>query len=96
MFSRLPVWMWILLGAQLALALLFFAFTWSLTASLAHSYRPGAADLLFLAMPILGVVVCGALASLLWPRGQKAGATILALMPVPLALVMLLLTGAVF
>ncbi len=95
MTSRPPVWLYVLLGIQLALALFFLAFGWSLTSSLAQGRTPSLEDTLLLASPALGVALCGLLAGLLWRREQRTGAIIVTLLPIPLALILLLMSGAV-
>lgn len=93
--SRLPVWIMVLLGLQLALALFFFAFGWSMTSSIRLGRTLSLEDTVYLASPALGVVLCGMLASLLWRREQHTVAMIVAFAPIPLALAMLVLSGAV-
>jgi len=84
-----------LLLVQFVLALLFLALGWSHTSSLTFGRTPSFADVVALAAP-LTLVVVGALASAaVSRRGQRGLAQVLALVPIPLAIVLAMLAGVV-
>ena len=92
---HLPLRLKLLLGAQLAVAVLFFFFFWSQTVSLARGRAASWQDLVGLAMPALLVLACATLALRLWRRGRRQAAVIAAILPFPLALVGFMAAGAV-
>jgi len=85
----------VILGAQFVLALLFLALGWSQTSSLTFGRTPSFADIVALAAP-LALVIVGAIASAAANRRSRRGlAHLLALVPIPLAAVLAMLTGVV-
>jgi hypothetical protein len=93
MLSGLPTGLKIILGAQLVLALLLLAFGWSQTSSLQFGRTPAIIDILALATPA-ALLIAGALLSASAARRGKAGsARIYAIVPIPLAILLAMLTG---
>lgn len=90
-----PIGLMAMLAAELAIALLFGAFSWSMTRSLAQGRTPLLMDTVMLAMPSVAVIACGFFAVRLWRRGKRKDAWGLALLPFPLALVLFMALGAV-
>jgi predicted transporter len=90
-----PIGLYTLLAAELAVALLFSLFSWSMTKSLAQGRMPSLLDSAALMLPVLLVIGCGIFALRLWRRGKRKDAWGLALLPFPLALVLFMALGAV-
>ena len=85
----------IILGVQLALALLFLALGWSQTSSLQFGRTPAMIDIMALAAP-LALVIAGALfAASAARRGQAGLARLYAIVPIPLAILLAMLAGVV-
>lgn len=85
----------IILGVQLALALLFLAHGWSQTSSLQFGRTPALVDMLALATPVALVITGALLAASAARRGQAGMAQIYAIVPIPLAVLLAILTGVV-
>jgi hypothetical protein len=93
--ARFPTWMTVVLVIELLIALFLFALMWSHTASMSFGRTPPIRDLVFLAAPVLAVVLCGVLARLAWRKGQSGSAKMAVFMPFPLAIVVFGLLGAI-
>lgn len=90
-----PVALFVFLAAELAFAILFGLFSWSMTKSLAQGRVPSLIDTAALSLPVLLVFGCGYFALRLWRRGKRKDAWGLAVLPFPLALVLFMALGAV-
>ncbi len=90
-----PIGLIALLAAELAIALLFSLFSWSMTRSLAQGHTPSLLDTAALALPVLLVIACGLFALRQWRCGKRKDGWGLALLPFPLALVLFMALGAV-
>lgn len=90
-----PIGLYAMLGAELAVAVLFSLLSWSMTRSLAQGRMPSLIDTAALALPVLLVMACGFFALRLWRRGKRKDAWGLTLLPFPLALVLFMILGAV-
>lgn len=88
--SAMPGWMIVVLVVQGALALLFFAMTWSHTSSLTMGRTPPWQDLALMSAPFVGVLLCAWLA-----RKRRANAAIIVFLPFPMALLLFGLIGAI-
>ena len=95
MQARLPGWIITLLGFQLALALFLFALGWSHTSSMTFGRTPPLADILLLAAPAICVLVCALGAWLAWRRNERGTAKIVTFLPMPLAIMIYGMAGAV-
>ena len=85
----------VVLGVQFVLALLFLALGWSHTSSMTFGRTPSFADVVALSAP-LALVIVGAVASAAASRrGQQGMAQLIALIPIPLAIVLAMLAGIV-
>ena len=85
----------IALGAQLIIALLFLLLGWSHTSSLQFGRTPSLPDMIALASPLLFVIAGGLLAASAARRGQRGLAQFFALAPIPLAILLAMLSGAI-
>jgi hypothetical protein len=95
MLSGLSTGLKVFLGVQSALALLFLALGWSHTSSLTFGRTPSFADIVALAAPLVLVIV-GAIAAAAASRHRQQGlASLFALAPIPLAIVLAMLAGMV-
>ena len=95
MLSGLSTGLKVVLSLQFVLALLFLALGWSHTSSMTFGRTPSFQDIVALAAP-LALVVLGALgAAAASRRGQQGLAQLLALIPIPLAIVLAMLAGMV-
>jgi len=90
-----PTWIKVFLGAQFALAVLFFLMAWSHTVSLAEGRAARWQDLVGLALPLMLVIAAWVASVVLWRRGQRGLAGSLTVVPWPLAVVAFVLLGAV-
>ena len=88
MTRRPPVWMFVLLGVQLALALGGLVFVTGLASAMAGHSVPFSHDDYPMFYPAVLVVVLGGAALLLWGRNGRA-ATILSLLPFPVAIALM-------
>ena len=89
-----PIGLYVMLAAELAVALLFSLLSWSMIKSLAQGRMPSLLDTAALALPVLLVIGCGFFALHLWRRGKRKDAWGLTLLPFPLALVLFMALGA--
>ena len=95
MLKGLSTGLKVILGIQFALALLFLALGWSHTSSMTFGRTPSFADIVALAAPLILVVV-GTIATAAASRhGRPELASLFALVPIPLAIVLAMLTGMV-
>ncbi len=88
MATRRPIWMFVLLGVQFALALAVVVFVVGLANAMSAHSVPFAHDDIPLLFPLGAVVVLGGLALGLWGRSRTL-ATVLALLPLPVALALM-------
>ena len=95
MLSGLSTGLKIILGVQFVLALLLLALGWSQTSSLQFGRTPAMVDILALAAPAVLVIVGALLAASAARRGPAGMAQIYALAPIPLAILLAMLTGVV-
>ena len=89
MAPRRPIWLFVLLGVQLALAFAGVAFVVGLANAMSAHSVPFAHDDIPLLFPLAAVLVLGGLALVLWGRNRTL-ATILSLAPLPVALALML------
>ena len=95
MLNGLSIGLKVILAVQFVLALLFLALGWSQTSSLTFGRTPSFADIATLAAP-LALVIVGAIASAAACRRSYQGlAHLLALAPIPLAIILAMLAGVV-
>jgi len=85
----------VILWGQASLALLFLALGWSQTSSLQFGRTPSPVDIAALAAPLVLVIAGALLAASAARRGQTGMAQIFAIAPIPLALLLMKLTGVV-
>ena len=85
MTVRIPLWMYVMLGCQLALAAAGFAAIAGLANAMAQHAVAFAHDDVPMLFPLIAVVVLGAAALLAWRGGRRTLATILSLAPFPVA-----------
>jgi len=95
MQDRLPGWIIALLGFQLALAVFLFALGWSHTSSMTFGRNPPLADILLLAAPAISVLVCALAAWMAWRGNARPTAKIVSFLPMPLAILIYGMAGAV-
>ncbi len=89
MATRTPVWMWVALGVQLALALAGIVAIIGLADGMAGHAVAFAHDDVPMLFPALAVIVLGAAALLLRRNDRRTLATILTLAPFPVAAVLM-------
>jgi hypothetical protein len=95
MLKGLSTGLKIALGVQLVIALLFLLLGWGQTSSLRFGRTPSLPDMVALAAPLLFVIVGAILATSAARRGQWGLAQLLALAPLPLAILLAMLVGLV-
>jgi hypothetical protein len=95
MLSGLSTGLKIALGVQLVIALLFLLLGWSHTSSLQFGRTPSLADVVALSSPLFFVIAGALLAAASARRGQRGLAQVFALAPIPLAILLTMLSGAV-
>ena len=95
MLSGLSSGLKIILGVQLVISLVFLALGWSQTSSLQFGRTPALVDMLALATPVALVIAGALLAASAARRGQAGMAQIYAIVPIPLAILLAILTGVV-
>ena len=95
MLSGLSSGLKIILGVQLVISLVFLALGWSQTSSLQFGRTPAMVDILALATPVALVIAGALLAASAARRGQAGMAQIYAIVPIPLAILLAILTGVV-
>ena len=95
MLSGLSQGLKIALAIQLVLALLFLLLGWSHTSSLQFGRTPSLPDMIALAAPVVFVIAGALLAAHAARRGQDGLAKFFALAPIPLAILLAMLSGAV-
>ena len=88
MTTRPPVWMFVLLGVQLALALAGLLFVTNLASAMAGGSVPFAHDDVPLLYPLIAVIVLGGAALVLWGRSRRTS-MILSLLPFPAAIALM-------
>ena len=95
MLSGLSTGLKIIFAVQAVIALLFLALGWSQTSSLQFGRTPAMIDIVALATPLVLVIAGALLAAEAARRGQQGMAQIYALVPIPLAIVLAMLSGVV-
>ena len=95
MMSGLPRGLKVILWVQAVVALLFLALGWSQTSSLQFGRTPSMVDIVALAAPLVLVIAGALLAASAARRGQMSLAQLFAFAPIPLAIVLMKLTGIV-
>ena len=95
MLKGLSTGLKIVLGIQVALALLFLALGWSHTSSMTFGRTPSFADIVALVAPLVLVIVGAIAAAAASRHGQQGLAALFALVPIPLAVVLAMLAGMV-
>ena len=89
MNTRPPVWMLVLLGVQLAIAVAGLVYVTGLASALSQHDVAIAHDDVPLFYPLIAVLVLGIPALLLWKRDRPALSTILAIAPFPVAIALM-------
>ena len=89
MATRRPIWMYVLLGVQLAIAVAVVVFVVGLANAMSAHSVPFAHDDVPLLFPLGAVLVLGGSALGLWGRNRTL-ATVLALSPFPVAFALML------
>ena len=95
MLSGLSTGLKALLGVQFVLAVLFLALAWSHTSSLTFGRTPSFADIVALTAPVILVIVGAVAAAAASRHGRHGLAQMLALVPIPLAILLAMLAGVV-
>lgn len=93
--ARIPVWLYVVFGLQLLIALLFMALGWSMTVSLGQGRSASLIDILSLASPTLLVIACAILAVFALRKQNKSLAVLLAIAPLPASFVLFGVVGAI-
>lgn len=93
--DRVPLWIKLVLGAELAFSALFFAWSWSHTVGMAQGRPASAFDIAALSLPLVLVVLLGIAAMLLCRNGRRDLAGLCAIAPWPVAIVAFSLLGAI-
>jgi hypothetical protein len=93
--ARFPTWLRVVLGVQLALALLFWLLAWDHTVSLAQGRVARLVDVIALMLPLASVLVLGAASLLLWRADHRGPAILCGLIPWFVALAAFSLLGAI-
>jgi hypothetical protein len=93
--TAVPAWIRIVLGFELAITALFFAWSWSHTVGMAQGRPASLQDIAGLSIPLVLVILFGAATIVLCRRGRRDWAGLCAVAPWPAALVLFSLLGAI-